>query len=829
MASNSGNTLNRLLQTSIVGNNILGKIEDIANENAETLKIVQEDVSEMRTNMVAIKDLLTTQNKILLEIKSALSTQGGGGMPGGAAGGDPATDAAVGGLSAASMPNINMSNSLSISKSGGPAAGVGSFASIVGMAAAVTLAAGILGMISTSTPEEMLKKFGTALATVGVLMLMAPSFTKILQVLSTMKMSVSEDMSAGFEGIEAGFGVGIQSTDIVGIVAAIGGAFSALIAMSAGVVASAYILNMMPDPNGDLLMKIGLAVLVSIALVPAALAFSFALNALAGMKKEASANASIPGIGAGFSSSSSDIMGMVAALGGAFLSLIAMSGGIVLASYILSRMPADDDLIEKAMVAGIVSLAMIPLAFAFGMLLKAMSFAGPNPATAAIMVAGAAIALPLMMGGLGLGIRALNATMPDTYPMLPDWPWLGQFALIALIAGVVFYAIGETVKGMTLKELGLAALAIPVAFGGLALGVRAWSMFAPDGEDAYKNPMDPMWAWKMGLSLLAFTLPIFVLGKLGLQGVLIGTLGLVLLMGAIGAGLALFNWAAPDNVEEVAAKISVSLMQPFYAVVDFIAYFTEKIPVEQAGAIALALLKVGAGWAAFTLAVQGSQGIGNVLGGALNFVGNIFDGLSKALGGEAQQKATDILILLANNATKIQKLGGPLTKIGAAFASIAMVNQPALEKAKKFLIKLDEHNYNKQAAQLERIAESFKGISDATNSMNIEAIRATDELFQTINESILAGSEDTIDQLREMLVDILEGMAKASKAMAGSGNAFEKGVDKLTKAANKDTGGATGGESSAGGNNPELVKAIKNLEMALTGTLPVYVTNNGGY
>ena len=522
-------------------------------------------------------------------------------------------------------------------------------------------------------------------------------------------------------------------------------------------------------------------------------------------------------------------MGMLVAVGGAFVSLMAMSIAIVASSYILAGMPADQSLIQKALVAGIIGLAMVPIAYAFGFLVKAMSFAGPNPITALVMIAGAALALPLMMGGFGLGLRALNATMPDSYPMLPEWEWLAKFSLIALVAGVVFYAVGQVVKGMGFKDLIIAGLAIPVAFGGLALGVRAWSMFAPDAS-AYANPMDPIWAWKMGLSLLAFTLPMFVLGKLGLPGVIAGALGLTLLMGAIGAGLWLFDFAAPDDPVSVANTIATSVLQPFYAVIDLVKYFIDQIPIDQAGAIGMALLKVGAGYAAFTLAVQGSSGIGNVLGGALNFVGNIFDGLSKALGGEAQQKATDILIILANNADKLRNLGKPLKEIGAGFAAIAMANQPALQKARTFLKDLDSHNFNKQAEQLERIAKSFNSISDATNKMNIEAINSTNELFKTINESISSGSQNSIDELRKMLVDILDGMSDASRAMTGSGNAFTQGVAKIIdKVKGNDEPGAEGASSGGVQSNQDLVAVLKELQDALSGTLPVYVTNQSGY
>lgn len=829
MAANAGNSLNKLVQTSIVGNNILAKVEAIATENAETLKVVKEDVSEMRSSITVIKDLLTTQNKILLEIKSAIQMSGAG------AG---ATSTAVGGLDAAgagaagggpTLPPMNIAGNLSIdaSKNGG-AGGAGSFGSIIAMAGAVALAATILGLISVTTPTEMLMKFGVALATVGVLMLIAPAFTNIMKILSTMKISVSEEISGGFEGMELGLGMSGQGSDIVGMMAAAGGAFVSLILMSTAIVASSHILRLTYGEM-DLIPKLGMAILISLALAPMALGFGFVLNALSGMKKEASGSATAGLIGGSFSSSSSDIMGMIAAVGGAFVSLIAMSVAIVASSYILAGMPSDESLIEKAMVAGVVSLAMIPLAFAFGMLLKAMSFAGPNPATAAIMVAGAAIALPLMMGGLGLGIRALNLTMPDTYPMLPEWEWLAKFSLIALIAGVVFYAVGQVVKGMGFKDLVIAGLAIPVAFGGLALGVRAWSMFAPDAS-AYANPMDPIWAWKMGLSLLAFTLPMFVLGKLGLPGVIAGALGLTLLMGAIGAGLWLFDFAAPDDPVGVANTIATSVLQPFYAVIDLVKYFIDQIPIDQAGAIGMALLKVGAGYAAFTLAVQGSSGIGSVLGGALNFVGNIFDGLSKALGGEAQQKATDILIILANNADKLRNLGKPLKEIGAGFAAIAMANQPALEKARKFLKDLDSYNFNKQAAQLERIATSFNSISDATNKMNIEAINSTNELFKTINESISSGSQNSINDLRDMLVDILDGMAAASRAMTGSGNAFTQGVAKIIDKVKGE--GEQAGEAGGSGdiqNTQQLVSALKDLQDTLSGTLPVYVTNQSGY
>ena len=797
----AGNFFNKMMQSSVVGNNIMEKMLVIAEQNAETLKTVQTDVSNMASSMSVIEDLLTVQNKILLEIKDAV-------------GGSGSKDASQ-------KKNEGVLNGFSLDKIpllGGGGGATGAMGAIVGMAAAVALAATLIGFIPVSTPTEMLMKFGAALATVGVLSLMAIPFVQLLKAFGGMKNSFS------FSSEQAGVEASGEQMDIMGMVMSFGGAFVSLIAMSVAVVAASHIMRLMYG-GPDLMIKLGLAVMVSIALVPAALAFTFVLNALSKMKM--GMNISLPsGVGGG--GEQFDIMGAVMSIGGAFVSLMLMSISIVAASHILRLMPSDPSIIDKAIIAGVVGLAMVPIALAFGFLIKAMASVGMNPMTAIIAIAGAAVALPLMMGAFGLGMRALNETMPDTYPTLPDWEWLAKFGLMALVAGGVFYIVGSVVKGMGLPGVILAGLAMPVAFAGLALGIRAWSMFAPSDAD-YANPMDPLWALQMGLSLLAFSLPMFVLGKLGPLGVISGAAGIVLLMGAIGAGLSAFNFLAPDDPIEVARIISNSLIQPFYAIVDFISYFASKIPLEQAGDIALALLKVGGGYAAFVLAVQGSQGVGNVIGGALNFVGNMFDGFSKLLGGEEQQKATDILIILANNAAKLKGLGAPLAKIGAAFGAIAMVNQTALQKAKQFLIKLDDHSYDKQADQLERIAASFQGISDATNSMNVEAIRATDDLFKTINESIASGSQDTIESLKEMLVDVLEGMSEASRAMTGSGNAFTQGVANII---DKVKGNKEGGEAASTGEGnigspQELAAAIKSLESSLKGTLDVYVVNNG--
>jgi hypothetical protein len=822
--------IGKLTQNSILGNNILSKIEGIASGNAEKLTNIDSNVNSMSTSLDKITELISVQNKILEQIRDVVVSKGGE---------KKSTGVAVGGF-----------DFKSIGKSASKAIGAG--IGIVAMAAAISLAAGIFMMIPSAPPKDILTKFGIALGTVGVLMLMAPAFSKLIASLGSIKSTSS--ISYG------GADISTSGIDIMGIVASVGGAFISLLAMSAGIVASASILQYMPDDT-TLFPKLGMAILVAVALVPVAFAFTQVMSILANMKSSTDLKA---GDKFGGSKSGSDIMGMVAAIGGAFISLIAMSGAIVAAAYILQYMPNDESLMKKALIAGVIGFAMIPVAFAFGAIIKSMSSIASNPMAVAIAVAGAAIALPLMMGALGLGIHALNATMPDTYPALPEWKWLGQLAVLAAIGTLVFYGVSKAVADLSIKGFIMTALGIPVLFAALATGIYLWNLLGPGADADYSNPIDTEWAFKTAIGLLAFVIPLAALAlvsKMGPQALLLGTLGISLLMGAIAAGLWLFDKFGPDDPAAVANTFGQVMLAPFNVLADTLANFMNKIGIENMGPLALGLTKLGAGWAAFVAAVSVgnvAQSIGSLVSGTVDAVKdlgssvvNLFTGGdSKAT--ENKGTALDLITKIGKNINVIQKAGPALTSMASAMQKFAKYTEDDFDPVHNILFQMERlgdpdsrakrygsSTKNGSRYGIENTLEIFDRAIQSSNKLsNIQGAQKTKELFQELN-NIMANpnSLEGMQLMIKLFQQIATSMETAGEAMDGSSNGLATLVNAFNKVSNK-IGGTVGSNSNNSTSTPQLsssnkgprdlIAAIKRLETVMSGTQQVFVVNQEG-
>tara|TARA_R110000803_G_scaffold8697_5_gene28000 strand:+ start:3915 stop:6422 length:2508 start_codon:yes stop_codon:yes gene_type:complete len=829
MGAGKKNWEGKAIQNSIIGNNILSKIEGIAETNQAVISKVSADVTGIASSLTQITGLILIQNKILTQIRDSLASPKK----------DKAQSAATGGFDFSGL-----------AKGGGKLLkGVGT---IVAMAAAVALAAGIFMLIPVDSPQTMLLKFGAALATVGVLYLIAPVFTKLMTSLGSMKASGSIEA----EGIKASGG----GSDIMGMIASVGGAFLSIVLMSVAIVAAAKILSFMPDLD---MSKLFSAVVVSLALLPMAVAFVGIMYILSTMKSSMEAS----GAGFGASKSGSDIAGMALAMGGAFVSMILMSIAIVATAKILSFMPDDGSLIKKAVIAGIIGLFMIPVAIVFGILVKAFGTIGDSPLAVILALGAAVIALPLMMGALGLGVRALNATMPSEYPLLPSVAWLGTFALFALIGAAIFFIISKAVENLGIGGFIMAALGIPIMFAAIAIGLRVWDKLKPKKLDFSKPFIDPKWAWTLSLSLLAFVIPFAALALvakfIGPQGMIIAAAGIVALMGAIGAGLSAFEWAAPDNPEEVATTLSTVLMAPFYALTDTLKYFMDNIGLENMGPLALGLIEVGAAWAIFAAAVAAASVAGaggGLVSGILAAPGAIVDGLksgamaafdyvtgSESTEVEAPDKektALELLLVLADNSSKIQGLIKPMNGVSAAAVKFTKFSEKSFFGVRVLLSDLSKYAANtKRMTRLEKhmgiLATQWKNIATAQNSMDVEGITETTKMFKELNNFVNTSDvENVLTKLGEMFEKMTEALEEAND---NGGSEIVKTLkelkDKLlgndkaaAEATTTDAATATTGDVNTitppqNNNSAELIEAFTNLQETLLGTLNVKVTN----
>jgi flagellin-specific chaperone FliS len=831
MPTGKKNLEGKAIQNSIIGNNILSKIEGIAETNQAIISKVSETVTGIASSLTQITGLILIQNKILTQIRDGLAKNSTPAK-------DKAQSAATGGFDFSGL-----------AKHGGKLLkGVGT---IVAMAAAVALAAGIFMLIPVDSPQVMLLKFGAALATVGVLYLIAPVFTKLMATLGSMKMTASLE----YGDVKGSVG----ATDIMGMVFAAGGAFISMILMSVAIVASAKILSFMPDLD---MSKLFSAVVVSLALLPMAVAFVGIMYILSTMKSSMSVNVA----GAGGSTAGSDIMGMAIAMGGAFIAMILMSIALVATAYILKLMPDDTSLIKKAVIAGVIGLAMIPVAIAFGFLLKAFGTIGSNPIAVALALGAAVIALPLMMGALGLGVRALNLTMPSTYPTMPPLDWLLSFGILAVIGAAIFYGLSRAVKDLGLGGFIMTAIAIPVMFGAIAVGLWVWEKMRPEKID-YDNPIDPIWAFQMGLSLLAFTIPVagiaFLNNKLGVQSVIVGIIGMAALMGAIGAGLKAFEFLGPDDPVAVAKTMSTVLMAPFMALTDTLAYFMNTIGLDNMGSLALGLIEVGAAWAIFATAVS-AAGVGGAVGDSVSAIASIpgavvggvtniiKDGYAFLTGSErepekaAQPKGVELLLILADNSSKIQGLVKPMSGVADAAVKFTNFSEKSFFGVRVLLSDLSKYATNtKRMTRLEKhmgiLSTQWKNIATAQNSMDVEGITETTKMFKELNNFVNTSDvENVLTKLGEMFEKMTEALEESNKQ---GGNEMIKTLkelkDKLlgnetasTTAANTANiaptiaGTTTTAPVAQNNNTADLQVAFKNLENLLSGTLKVQVVSN---
>lgn len=815
-ASNTA-SFGKMFQATQLTNSILDKVAQISEANSEQMASVVTNIGTTTTTLGRIEKLLSLQNKILFGIAFQLRRQSG----------QSRGQAAMGAGGGFGFRNLQ-----GFGKIAGVGAGVA--ATMVALTGAVVASAVLLNFIPSMDPTTALAKFGIALGTVGVILLMAGPFALIAKTLSGFKNSKTASLSSG-ASITTG------STDIMGMVAAVGATALAIAGMAISIVAASWIFYLLPSDPG-LIVKLGIAALVGLALIPISISFGMVLKILSSMKSSTSIGVD----GLGGSKSGSDTTGMLLSTGLSLAVIPLLALSLVGASWAFMLMPSGLNPMT-ILTAGLVALALIPMAYAFSAILKAIGPLAMNPVALAIAVGAAVIAFPLIAMSVALAIRGMGLilTSSDQYPELPAWDWIGRFSIMMIISAATFYLVSKAVKGLGIMEVIYAGLAIPIMIGGFALAMKAWDWLAPD--DPSNKPFPGLLeVITIGAAVAILAIPAFILGKIGLKGVAVGALGIVAMMGALGAGLWAFDKLAPDDPAAIAAKMSEAVMQPFYAIVDFIDYFNKKIPVGMAGDIAWGLTQIGLGFAAFAASVTVggvAKGVGSVVEAAAGVFEAGFDWIAaKVRGtevGEARKDPLQILTDLANMAPQIQMLGGSLFTVADAFSKIGAIAQPSLLTAAGFMTTMNSAAdkyvaYAMLATSSTTIAQAYERIARASNDINIEGINATKEMFQALDNLAKAGGSDAIDSMKELLVETLEALAEAVHTMTTDNTTLSEALGNTITAVTNAVGltepKATEGEATSDQSpllqsNRQLLKAIQLLKDRLDGNLFVEVQN----
>jgi hypothetical protein len=419
--------------------------------------------------------------------------------------------------------------SASMVTKGGMLGVVGSLAAILGMLTLVVLGSWLLTLTGQPSGMQLL----TALAITILFIPLAFAFKLI-----------SEQLAKGMGTKSAGVdGMSFSATDTSGIWSLMGASLIALIGMVTAVVVGSWLISLVAPASG---MQLLTAVVISLAMVLLSKSISQTVEVLAKHKL-----ANLQGL---------------ATVGIAVLAMVAGIGGIVLASWILMGIaPVTMDMFISALAVGII---LIPISWAMGSLLQALSKAGISPDMNGIKMVGLAGLAMAVMGAAIVGVAWILLLLPDPNEMAkktPPFMWSLIVGLTMVAFAWSFSSILNAIKGASPKDLLLATAAM-VIIGLAILGIAYLFMYLPDG---FKAP-DAMWSLKVGLALLMFALPFVLVAflvkkmSMGYEDLLKGLLAMAAIAIAIFAVSWLFSalpseFMAPDPEWSMKAAVAIFL------------------------------------------------------------------------------------------------------------------------------------------------------------------------------------------------------------------------------------------------------------------------------
>ena len=436
----------------------------------------------------------------------------------------------------------------------------------------------------------------------------------------------------------------------------------------------------------------------------------------------------------------------------------------------------------------------------------------------------------------------------------PPIEWSKSSGIAILAFGISFAVLTMLFDKMGIGYGGMLKGAIGMVVVALAIVGVAWIFtWMPDSFNS-APPMD--WSMAVALSLVLFTVPALIIGLIatsgiGAVGLLLGVVGMIV----IAAGMLAVAWilSAMPDLSAISKNFTDALMTPINAIIDAFARIKNEIGVDNLLSLALGVAALGVAWLVFVGATAGAS----IASGVGNAIGAIFDGIAKLFGSD-KPSPLEILTKLAELAPKIQTLAKPLTSVANAFRTFTrlaasgavekigqLVNaviEPIGPESAKALGISDMNAYLKTyASSMTKVAGAYGQIAAHSNSMNVEAIKASTDMFKALAYLASAGKDNALAQLGDKLILAVKELASMiadfegtvaeagdtnNQASSSISNAASNLVDKLTgffssgsSPAPAPRAQAAGGGGSTGTQEIDvssIVRAIQELEDTLT-------------
>jgi hypothetical protein len=412
----------------------------------------------------------------------------------------------------------------------------------------------------------------------------------------------------------------------------------------------------------------------------------------------------------------------------------------------------------------------------------------------------------------------------------PPYEWSLKAGLAILVFGGAYALVSILTSKLGIKTMlqGIIGVAV-IALAILAVG---WIFNMLNGVGFVAPPIS--WSVAVALSLVAFTIPALVIGLIatsgiGAVGLLLGVVGMIV----IAAGIWVVAWIfsrLPD-LTSVSKMLTEALLTPVNGIVDVLKRLKEEIGVENLLPLAGGIIAIAGSLLILAAASAGAAAAG--LGASLMNAGKAFvDWLS---GGDTKGPL-DILQEIINMGPKIMELAKPIESIGRAIsflmggpdmeqmtkfieavgtssvtasqygkslegifmtmasssAAIAMmgkngastisafavldgVSRSTIDSASDFIKRLGKTSLDSQASAMQKIAKSYGTISKSSNSINIEAINATTDMFKALAYLYQNGRRNAIEELGDKLIDAVEELARMIADFDGTVNAQSEG------------------------------------------------------
>ena len=164
---------------------------------------------------------------------------------------------------------------------------------------------------------------------------------------------------------------------------------------------------------------------------------------------------------------------------------------------------------------------------------------------------------------------------------------------------------------------------------------------------------------------------------------------------------------------------------------------------------------------------------------------------------------------------KTRKLIGSLTSI--------FVNQEGANLSAKDIQKY-ANSYDDMAGAVEDMADGMEDWKDAVNGLDLEKVTEVRKLYEGLASLSNNGDTNIVEEMGQSMIDAIELLSDKLGEFAGT----MKSTSPST-ASTSTTTTTTQAQSNANStaNQEQLISAIDDLRRSLTGTLDVYVTNDG--